>query len=1032
MRPVKLTMTAFGPYKDTETINFKELDGLNIFVISGATGAGKTTIFDAICFALYGSASGTDRENIMMLRSHFANDDVHTKVEFVFEIKGRFYRVLRQIGHVKSGNKTKTGDKYELYEQIGTEEIPCVDRQMVTEINEKIEQLIGLTEDQFKQIVMLPQGEFRKLLTSDTENKEEILRKLFNTVKYKDISGYLKERQDKLIKEYEQQKLMLQQTIHDIHNVINPFDGSEVFQVLEQEFNNPMQVLNALQKDIIYFKKQIEIDNQQYNEAFKAHNEMHEKYHQGLALNERFEELTNKKEALNQMKEEKQTIQTKENKLEQANKAHQIKPYEIQFDTAKQELNTIKNDVEKEKSLLEQANSALAKAQETYEKEKKEESTRDKLKIDLQKYREFLPIVEESVQMKKQIMDDEQKLKNEASHLEHDKKERKNNQLAILSLKKEMKQQETGAKQEYELQYELEKVKKHYTLLNTYHKLLTEKTDVENKEQDKKALYDRTFHQYKQYEKQWLNAQAVIIADNLETDEACPVCGSTHHPQVAVSTNDGITKEVLEEKRKETDQAKKVYDTISNQLVVLKSKSKEKLEEMEEENIQVNDEQLPQQMNDIVEQGHRVRKAYTDAKALSDLLRKNNEQLEKLEKRDEQLNEKIEKMEETYQKNQTKFTTMEARFTTKLQNIPEDLQEIKVLKDKIKQQKETLDERMAAWETTQKKLDAAKEKKQTVATSLSNKEQQLKELEKKETETKEVYQKKLSEAGFTEEVTYEEAKLTDQEREHLSQTIEAFKQKLYTLTEQVAELEKSLAGKSTMDVSTIENKLFVLKNRYETALEKWNLSKRQFEAAHKLVKDITTLSKTVKEKEEDAGIITDLYNVLRGQNELKISFERYLQIDYLDNIIEAANERFQELVNGQFYLMRSDRMEARGKQSGLSIDVFDGYTGQTRDVKTLSGGEKFIASLCLALGMSDVIQNFQGSISINTMFIDEGFGSLDEESLQKAIQALIQLQESGRLIGVISHVEDLKDIFPAMLQVTKTKDGHSKAKFVIK
>src|SRR5699024_2985351 len=316
----------------------------------------------------------------------------------------------------------------------------------------------------------------------------------------------LKERQDKLIKEYEQQKLMLQQTIHDIHNVINPFDGSEVFQVLEQEFNNPMQVLNALQKDINYFKTQIEIDNQQYNEAFKAHNEMHEKYHQGLALNERFEELTNKKEALNQMKEEKQTIQTKENKLEQANKAHQIKPYEIQFDTAKQELNTIKNDVEKEKSLLEQANSALAKAQETYEKEKKEESTRDKLKIDLQKYREFLPIVEEIVQMKKQIMDDEQKLKNEASHLEHDKKERKNNMM-----------------------------------LNTYHKLLAEKTDVENKEQDKKALYDRTFHQYKQYEKQWLNAQAVILADNLETDEACPVCGSTHHPQVAVSTNDGIT-----------------------------------------------------------------------------------------------------------------------------------------------------------------------------------------------------------------------------------------------------------------------------------------------------------------------------------------------------------------------------------------------------------------------------------------------------------------------------------------------------------
>src|SRR5699024_2706862 len=229
------------------------------------------------------------------------------------------------------------------------------------------------------------------------------------------------------------------------------------------------------------------------------------------------------------------------------------------------------------------------------------------------------------------------------------------------------------------------------------------------------------------------------------------------------------------------------------------------------------------------------------------------------------------------------------------------------------------DEPMAAGQTTQNTLADAKEQKETAATSLSNKEPQLKELEKEEAETKEVYQKKLSEAGVTEEVTYEAAKLTDQERETVAERIEAGKQKLYTVKEQVAEIEKSLAGKSTMDVSTIENKLSVLKNRYETALEKWNLSKRQFEAAHKLVKDITTLSKTVKEKEEDAGIITDLYNVLRGQNELKISFERYLQIDYLDNIIEAANERFQELVNGQFYLMRSDRMEARGKQSGLSI-----------------------------------------------------------------------------------------------------------------
>ncbi len=186
------------------------------------------------------------------------------------------------------------------------------------------------------------------------------------------------------------------------------------------------------------------------------------------------------------------------------------------------------------------------------------------------------------------------------------------------------------------------------------------------------------------------------------------------------------------------------------------------------------------------------------------------------------------------------------------------------------------------------------------------------------------------------------------------------------------------------------------------------------------------------ELERIYGKITDLYDIVRGQNGLKLSFERYIQIEYLERIIQSANERLKEMSNGQFVLIRSDRQEVRGRQSGLGLDVYDAYTGQTRDVKTLSGGEKFNASLCLALGMADVIQSFQGSVSIDTMFIDEGFGSLDEESLNKAIDTLIDLQKSGRMIGVISHVEELKAAFPAILEVKKAKEGHSHTKFTIK
>jgi exonuclease SbcC len=207
MRPIKLTMTAFGPYRDKEVIDFTELKENRLFVISGNTGAGKTTIFDAICFALYGSASGEDRSgDIRGLRSDFAEDNVYTSVELEFELRGHYYRIKRQLGHKKKGNKTETGHAQEFYEKIGDKEVPCVDRQIVTEINKKVEQLIGLTREQFIQIVMLPQGEFRKLLTSQTENKEEILRKIFKTEKYTFISKRLKEKKDLAEKEYHAKK----------------------------------------------------------------------------------------------------------------------------------------------------------------------------------------------------------------------------------------------------------------------------------------------------------------------------------------------------------------------------------------------------------------------------------------------------------------------------------------------------------------------------------------------------------------------------------------------------------------------------------------------------------------------------------------------------------------------------------------------------------------------------------------------------------------------------------------------------------
>src|SRR5690625_2963678 len=261
-------MTAFGPYKTTETIDFTKLKDHSLFVISGPTGAGKTTIFDGICFALYGTASGSDRENTAMLRSHFADDDTHTSVEFTFELNRKIYRVLRQLGHVKEGNKTRTGERYEFYEIVDEQtEIPCVDRQIVSEINEKLEAIIGLTQDQFKQIVMLPQGEFRKLLTSETENKEAILRRLFKTERYQAMNVILKVKKDEVNEQFKKEDQMLNYHIQSILTSLEKREDSSLFHVLDHDYHNVEQILHGLEEEKTYLTQKINADEIKYKQS---------------------------------------------------------------------------------------------------------------------------------------------------------------------------------------------------------------------------------------------------------------------------------------------------------------------------------------------------------------------------------------------------------------------------------------------------------------------------------------------------------------------------------------------------------------------------------------------------------------------------------------------------------------------------------------------------------------------------------------------------------------------------------------------
>lgn len=1028
MRPLILKLTAFGPYKNTEVIDFNELKGNNLYVISGNTGAGKTTIFDGICFALYGSASGTDREDMRMLRSHFANDDTHTAVELTFLLNQRTYRVLRQMGHIKSGNKTRTGDSYEFYEITESGEIPCVERQIVSEIDRKIESLIGLNQDQFKQIVMLPQGEFRKLLTSSTENKEEILRRLFKTDQYKQLNEILKSRLDdahKQLLKFNQQK---DHYIQQIRGAIPERTDSKLFTTLNAEHHNVNQIVDGLQDEVNYYSEQIKLDKHKHDIAQAEFDKKQTAYIHAQHVNKRFDELDLKEMHLKEHLSKSDDIKKLKVLVQRAEKASRIEPYEQQYNEVKEELKHKNEQYENTKKSLSNITTELDQAEKTYQTELANSDTRQKTYVSLERLNEQLPIVEQLEEEKTRVLG----LKQSYEQLTHDLK------LQNLTLEKQqesLKQlteqihTETNATDQYSKKFvELERMRSKVKILRDYIQITQNEQSLKAKFESVKTQFDEAKRQYKTLEETWLNNQASELASHLHNGSSCPVCGSVEHPNKATSTSDAVTRTQLDQSRQELNNSEHIYLEARAAFETNLKQIEEKLVALQENNLTKEDAQT---YDAFVEKGKQL-------KAEVESLEKRKHYLDEVRQKEkqenialEQLDSNIRKITETVANAELQFKEAEYIYLNKLQKIPEELQVPDTFKRKINETKVYYDKLELAWKEAQERYHQKKNQHTKAQADLDNLTQSLTQLETKYNHTKTTLQTKLSEAEFADFTNYSESKISSLKREQLKEEIDSFDQQLQTLSEQIKSLTEELNSQEKHDLTTMKTAVDELKLVAEQALNTLNLSKRYAEEITKLIEQILEVSKNVLESEKKRASIEDLYDTIRGQNKHKLSFERYLQIEYLEQIIDACNHRLRTLSNGQFQLIHSERQEARGKQSGLALDVQDSLTGETRDVKTMSGGEKFNASLCLALGMSDVIQSFQGNISIDTLFIDEGFGSLDDESLENATKILIDLQETGRTIGVISHVQELKRILPATLQVHKTKDGYSTTKFLI-
>lgn len=1048
MRPLKLTMSAFGPYKAKQEIDFTKLKQRNIFLITGPTGAGKTTIFDGISFAIFGKASGSDRDG-ENLRSDFADINTLTYVELEFELKGKKYYIKRIPKQLKKRARgegfTEQKSEVELKYQgaSGTKIISGV-----SDVNDSISSILGISYDQFRQIIMIPQGEFRELLTSDSQKREDILQKIFGTQSYRKIQEILKDMANLLRNEAENLKNRREENIKKID-----YADNLIFKNLcEQENPNIAEVTEQLTASIADDKKNVEKIKLILTSADKKINKKQ---------TEIFKTQGNNKNLIskNQIGIEKNTLELKSQKYEdkrlvliRARKASTIIGIEENY--ISRQVNAVNKQNESRNIGLNflDVQRSLKTSEEEFLIQKNKEPQKNNLiekKIMLSGYLEKVKNLEN---LKKAYLENK-------IGLGKFKNEKINSKFQIEKLKLDIKAQSikleearTASSEYIKCKFELERVIQTFGRLKSLSQELlnAEKLNISlAKKLEEKSRAEIEFQklsvEYEDKQRLLFKGQAGFMADNLSTGIPCPVCGSTNHPSLAkvlegVPCEDDlksvkIKMDVSNKKyRADSDEYNKLEAKVFAKEDVIKSKVKEIAKESEQKNIEFNLELLKAY---IVENS-------ISLAALISSLQKSVIGLEHKKENEPQILEMLQKQNESLDMEEILFSKVSEKYETIFGEVKVQKGNLDAIISELPQNVTNLKELIAEISTVTAKLDLMKitfekceklyieltKSFERTATQKKSSEKALKEAKEDISKMQVIFLKAVTNAGFSEVEDYKGAKLVGVKVELLEKSIALFNESLKSVRDRFAAAVNDTIGLKMEDENILKDELATLKLQKEEINEEKENKLFTIKNNLSVFKSIKDLNIKLEEKENKYFVIGDLANTARGFNSEKITFERYVLAAFFDDIIDAANLRLSKMTSSRFEFSRIVKRTKGSAQSGLELEVFDNYTGKARHVKTLSGGESFKASLSMALGLADVVQSYAGGISLDTIFIDEGFGTLDPESLDGAIECLIELQNSGRLVGIISHVPELKQRIDARLEIESGKLG-STAKFNI-
>lgn len=1058
MRPVKLVMSAFGPYRGKEIIHFDDLKDRKLFLVTGPTGAGKTTIFDAISFAMYGEASG-DLRSAESLRSQFAESDCLTKVELTFELRDKTYIIHR----IPRQQKPKTrGDGFTEQKSDASLKILSgddVDALVITgvkSVTEKIESVMGINAEQFRQIMMIPQGEFKKLLMADSQDREKVLQKLFDTQIYRAMQSKLDDSAKKLGNNIKGNRKLRD---HEL-NGIDSGENQELKNLIELE-DKPYTKIIKITKNQIESEqlkiRELEEDDKKLHKVIKEKSAQKEI---AIQINKEFEELDslkNKLELQNQMLDE---FELKKVKLERAKKAKEIYAIEKSFVSEMNEFKSISLDLENINTKLSIMSNLRIEAMENLKKEKSDEyeerrtksyeylnklkSYVDKVNVianledDIKKLMEEEKIKKEQIKKaKEQNIEQETSIKKLKSKIEE-------SQNAVLELEKK-RNEHREEKQFGEIVQELIQINDKLELAKQELIRIDEvKIESENRVKLAEENYTRGRVIYH-------TNQAAMLAQNLREGMPCPVCGAKKHIKLAEFSLDAIDQSEIEDLENKLNLEKKMHSENVSKLAAKKVAFEEaheyrnkiidralkmefEAEKLDEKYLKSEANESKKYLNEIIERSKiRMIKITDEDKVLRNIVDgslKLKQNLEKEEKTFELRVKQIDKYIEQLSSIDSSLISKNTKLSTLYDEIPENIRK----KDRLLSNIESSERE---YEKLQKSLEEAKEKIESLELEfVANKErkngleQNLAKISKKLETTKLEYETMISKSGFDGESDYKNSRLNDVEIVDLEEKILDYETNKNKVAERLAFIKEKLESKTIQNIDEIEKLIYELEYEQKEVLQKKNGLERRMMNNKGHIDEAIKLTELMKEDEEKYNTIGHLARISKGENKSRMTFERYVLAAFLEDIIKAANQRLRKMSGGRYHLSRTEELERLNKQSGLELEVYDNYTGKSRHVKTLSGGESFKASLSMALGLSDFVQSYSGGVQLDTMFIDEGFGTLDQESLDSAINCLVELQEAGRLVGIISHVQELKERIDARLEVVASSTGSS-TEFVI-